>query len=74
MSQTENTVTAQRLRPNTVHGKFKDLEEIQYNQFEESEKEWLKTSQRRKWRAQATEGIVKELDLIQKQHGAVQAF
>lgn len=32
----------QKLRPNTGHGKFRDLEEVQYNQLEEGEGEIAK--------------------------------
>lgn len=33
----QETTTTQKLRPNIGHGKFRDLEKVQYNQLEEGE-------------------------------------
>lgn len=37
-------MTVQRLRHNIEHGKFKDLEELQYHQLKRVREEWPKTN------------------------------
>lgn len=49
MLQTQETRTVQRLRPSIQHRRFKDLEEVQCDELEESEGEMAKDRQSSKW-------------------------